>query len=422
MQIEEALRDQARALLDVAIDAANPRTAMRRALVENPLPQPAADGQTIVIAVGKAAPAMLAETLEHVTGPCQTLCVTHRGNEATVPGAEVLYASHPVPDAGGLKAGQRVMALLASAQEQDRVVVLVSGGGSALLPAPAGAMTLDDKARVNDMLLASGLGIEQMNLVRQNLSELKGGGMTRLAAPASVSAYILSDVIGDDLRAVASGPTLSALGSRAEACALLKAEKLWEDLPPAARAHLEEDATAQRAPDAPAYLVGSNGQSLAAMQAACPDDWTVAIAESQLIGDVQDAAEQVLNHALKADRSKPVALIFGGETTVRLQGDGKGGRNQELALRFAVLAQEMGLAGPWVFLSGGTDGRDGPTDAAGGVVDSGSIGRLRGQADLDALLANNDSYHALDLSGDLIRMAATGTNVADVQVLLLAPK
>ena len=281
-------------------------------------------------------------------------------------------------------------------------------------------MTLGDKMAVNRLLLESGLEINAMNLIRQQLSDLKGGGFLRYAAPAPVTALILSDVIGDDLRAIASGPTVAPLGTSADAMKLLRDNGIWDHLPDRVRSYLSTKK--DTAADTPAEntLIGSNRVSLAAACRAAAE-WDARIVDDHLTGDVQAAADKILKAAVKATAKKPTALIFGGETTVKIKGDGRGGRNQELALRVARAADGL-LGKHWVFLSGGTDGRDGPTDAAGGVVDPGTLNRINmaGQ-DVKALLANNDSYTALKSAGDLLMTGATGTNVADVQILLLHP-
>ena len=417
MSIDE-MRQVARRLFDAAVQAADPALAVRRYFAEHSAPHPGKGGSTYVIAIGKAAPAMLGEALDHVTKPVRALGVTHHENEHALQGVEVLHAGHPVPDQAGHDAARRIIDLLSSTTPEDRVLALISGGGSALVPAPAGNLTLADKMAVNRLLLESGLEINQMNLVRQQLSDLKGGGFLRHATPAPVTALILSDVIGDDLRAIASGPTVAPLGTRAEAATLLQDSGLWERLPERIRAHLSAKTGSVAQIDADNVLIGSNRSSLAAACAAA-SDWRARIADDHLTGDVQDAAERIANAALEGVCHEPVALIFGGETTVRIKGNGRGGRNQELALRVAE-AVDGRLRGRWVFLSGGTDGRDGPTDAAGGLVDPGTLRRIEMAGhDISALLANNDSYAALRSAGDLLVTGATGTNVADVQVLLL---
>ncbi|MEZ5732628.1 MAG: DUF4147 domain-containing protein [Paracoccaceae bacterium] len=411
----------ARALFDEALRAADPAQALRRAIKVHPLPEPDPDGRQIVVAVGKAAGAMMTEALAHLPAAPATeaIVVTNHENAGAIAGAAVFAAGHPVPDENGLAAGQAVIAALGRATAADRVIALISGGGSALLPAPAEGLTLADKARVNELMLAAGADITEMNLIRQQLSRLKGGGMTRLAYPATVTAYVLSDVIGDDLRVIASGPTEAPLGTAADARRLLEGRGLWPRLPEAVRAHLGRADPLPPSPvPAATHLIGSNGHSLAAIRDAVPAGWRVEIASDRLTGDVGDACAAIQAAVAATPADRPICLIFGGETTVTLTGDGRGGRNQELALRMAMAMRGEG----WVLLSGGTDGRDGPTDAAGGIVDSQTMARMRAAgADPQALLANNDSYRALAASGDLLVTGATGTNVADVQIFLRRP-
>ncbi len=406
------MRAEAQRLFAAAVTAADPALAVRRHFQRHP-----EAGGNILIAVGKAAPAMLAEAMAHVPAPQIALAVTHEGNETSIPGARVLTASHPVPSEAGLRAGREILAALDAAGPDDRVLALISGGGSALIPAPRAPLTLSDKQEVNRLLLASGLEITAMNLIRQQLSELKGGGFLRHAAPAPVTGLILSDVIGNELGAVASGPTSPPLGTRSEARAILTRQGLWDRLPPAVRALLDTPDVVTLLPPAENHLIGSNEQSLQAMLEAAPPGRAARIVSDRLVGDVADAAGEILR-AARAAPPGPCALIFGGETTVTLRGSGKGGRNQELALRVAMGMQGFGR--DWVFLSGGTDGRDGPTDAAGGLVDPGTLARIAAAGqDVEALLANNDSHAALAAAQDLLLTGATGTNVADVQALML---
>jgi glycerate 2-kinase len=404
------LRAEALRLFRVGLKAADPGAAVTRPLLDFSLIQIGKNGRYIVVSVGKAAIAMAEAALPLlISAPVEALVVTNYENARDLAGARVMAAGHPVPDAAGEAAGRAVEALLATAGAQDRIIALISGGGSALLPAPVEGVTLEEKAEVNRLLLANGFEITEMNAVRQHLSRLKGGGMLRVAAPAPVTALILSDVIGDDLRVIASGPTVARIAARAQVVGLLRDRGLWARLPASVQAHLMHPKAARPLPAARNILIGSNRLSLEAMLAAAGQG--ARIASDHLTGDVADACAEVIAAARSVTR--PACLIFGGETTVTIHGTGRGGRNQELALRVAM----AGLPGRWAFLSGGTDGRDGPTDAAGGLVDQGTMTRMG--RDVAALLANNDSYAALEASGDLIRIPATGTNVADVQVLLL---
>ncbi len=399
-------RDELGALFQIGVQAADPRAAVRASLHAEPMP---AHARLFVLSLGKAACAMAEAAIEILPQPARVLAVTNYENAAPLAGAEVMAAGHPVPDENGLRAAQGAETLLAEAGEGDRVLVLVSGGGSALLPAPVEGLSLEEKAEVNRILLAAGMDIVAMNAVRQHLSRLKGGGLLRAAHPAPVTALILSDVIGDDLRAIASGPTVAPIAPRPHVVEMLRATGVWSKLPERAQKALtrpEEDLPPLGADN---RLIGSNRQSLEAMAQARPE---AEIVSSTLIGDVEEAAQFVVRTAQQ--KSHPLAL-FGGETTVTLRGNGMGGRNQELALRVALALD--GQPG-WRFLSGGTDGRDGPTDAAGAIVDGQTIARIRAAgAAPESFLENNDSYHALKLADALLITGATGTNVADLQIL-----
>jgi len=389
------LRQQAVDIFMAGVKAADPFAAVQNALAE--VTEPAQ-----IIAVGKAARLMAKAALGRFKDvPC--IVVTNYENAKPLDGAQVYAAGHPVPDQNGADAAQAVIKALNAAT--GPVLALISGGGSALLPAPAGGITLTDKARVNELLLGAGLEITAMNLIRQQLSDLKGGGFLRHASPHSVTALILSDVIGDDLAAIASGPTVGPIGTAPEAIKLLKGARIWDDVPATVRHHLENKGSAEPLPKARNILVGSNTQSVAAMAKAATDLHVIGTAVE---GDVADAA------AFICDNVAMGVTVWGGETTVVLKGNGRGGRNQELALRIAQQAERRGWK-DFVCLQGGSDGRDGPTNAAGGIVDQDTLGKID---DLTALLANNDSYAALSQAGDLLMTGATGTNVADLGVMI----
>lgn len=414
----EPARSTARDIFLAGVAAADPVAALKLVWAAHPPPAPRPGGRACVLGLGKAARAMAGVALARLPGAA-ALVVTNDENARPLAGAEVVAAGHPEPDARGAAAAERVAACAAGLGAGDVLVALISGGGSALLPAPVAGLGLDDKAAVNRLLLVHGFDIAGTNLVRQALSRLKGGGLARLAAPARVAGYILSDVVGDDVRVVASGPTAAPIGSRAEAAELLRRRGLWERLPEAVRAHLArpEPATPP-SPEVTNHLIGGNSRSVATMAAeARSAGWRVRMAEAPLTGDVNDAAARVARAV--AEAAPGTALVWGGETTVNVTGPGLGGRNQELALRVALA---LAGRGGWVFLSGGTDGRDGPTDAAGGLVDAGSLARMRAAGiDPEVALAANDSYPALAAAGDLLLTGATGTNVADLQVALRLP-
>ena len=367
------------------------------------------------------------------------IAVTNYENVTSVDNVDVIGASHPLPDEAGLKAAQMIADRVQDARQNELVLVLVSGGGSALIPYPADQITLQEKIAATDLLLACGATINQINCVRKHLSRLKGGGLARMAAPADLHALILSDVLGDDLSSIASGPTVADDTTYADAIEILEAKSIWDQVPVSVRQHLEQGKQGRIAetpkPGDDIFkntrhtLIGSNTISVNAMlEAARKLGYETELYSEHLSGEAgmwrATLVAQCIERRLKSPpQDKPVALLAGGETTVTLKGNGRGGRNQEMALAFALAAEQQGLTGNWAFLSGGTDGRDGPTDAAGGIVDNNSIKRMT-QAGINPIerLENNDSYTALKASDDLVNTGATGTNVADLQILLIQPE
>lgn len=363
------------------------------------------------------------------------IAVTTYDNVVALDNVEVIGAGHPLPDASGMGAAKRIVERIGSARPGDLILVLISGGGSALLPAPAEGIALEEKIATTNLLLACGASISEINCVRKHLSRLKGGGLAKFANGIDLHALILSDVLGDDLSAIASGPTVADDTTFDDAIAVLRAHRVFERIPANVRHYLLEGARGRR-PETPKSgsaifsmtshtLVGSNTISVDAVVKAAESDYPTEIYSRRLCGEARVAAENLVVHAknLQAKGLKqPMAIIAGGETTVSLSGNGKGGRNQEMALAFALAAENHKLSGEWTFLSGGTDGIDGPTDAAGGIVDGNTLRRIRA-AGLDpiTMLKDNDAYRALNAANDLLITGATGTNVADLQILLLHP-
>ncbi|MDQ2694378.1 MAG: DUF4147 domain-containing protein [Pseudomonadota bacterium] len=449
MATSSALRERAQAIFMAGIEAADPRRAVEHALLvrderlEIRL-EPGISASTLrsepwqrihLVAFGKAACAMAQAAQTRIPQALlagEGIVVTNYENVTEVPGCRVLGASHPLPDAAGLRGAKAIAERVSQAEEGDLVLVLVSGGGSALVPYPPDSISLEDKIAATQVLLACGADINQVNCVRKHLSRLKGGGLARLAAPAALHALILSDVLGDDLSAIASGPTVPDPTTYADAVQVFKSRGVWDHVPASVRAHLDRGCAGEvpetPKPNDPLFarvgntLIGSNRLSVEAIRkAAAQDGHAVQVYSTALSGEAREEAEKLAKAAAdKMHGQRPLALVAGGETTVTLRGSGRGGRNQEMALAFALAAERLNLPPRWVFLSGGTDGRDGPTDAAGGLVDPWTLERMRAAGgDPKALLDNNDSYRALALAGDLLRIGATGTNVADLQVLLI---
>ena len=441
-----ALRKQAERIFMTGVRAADPGAAVRQHLTYErdrlrivcdqtarpPVIRAHKWTRVHVIAFGKAAVPMATAVREivprHLLAAPLT-AVTSYENASPVAGLQVLGAAHPLPDENGLQAARTIARIAGDARRGELVLALISGGASALLPLPPDGISLADKIAATQLLLACGADIGEINTVRKHLSLLKGGGLARLAAPADFHALILSDVIGDDLSTIASGPTVPDDTTFAEALQVFEERNLTPQLPASVREHLERGCAGAVAEtpgsedaifaNTASTLIGSNRISLdAAIGAAESQAFAVQVHSRALHGEAREVARQVCRAAMQLPAGKR-AILAGGETTVTLHGDGRGGRNQELALAFALYAQQQGLPANWVLLSGGTDGIDGPTDAAGGLVDPGTLQRVRqGGGEPDVLLANNDAYHALQLSNDLLITGATGTNVADLLVML----
>ncbi len=387
-----------------------------------------------VIGAGKASAAM-ASGVERVLGRRirSGLINVKYGHLARLRRIELNECGHPVPDENGVRGAGRIAAIAREAGEGDLVICLISGGASALLPAPAPPVTLEEKQDVTRLLLACGASIREINAVRKHISALKGGQLARLAFPATVLSLLLSDVIGDDLDVIGSGPTAPDASTFADAAAILKRYGLQDQAPPAVRERIEAGLAGKAAETPKAsdeafrrtqnLIIGSNRLAVDAAEKKARELGFRTLVLSTLIeGETREIARM---HAAVAREVRasgrplkpPACLISGGETTVTLHGKGLGGRNQEFALAAAI--DLAGIPGV-VVLSGGTDGTDGPTDAAGAIADGDTVARARRQG-LDAwhFLAENDSYHFFNPLGDLIRTGPTNTNVMDVRLLLV---
>lgn len=392
----------------------------------------------IVIAVGKAAIPMAQAAVDAIGDASLTGIVVTKDGHAThhsLPETlRVIEAGHPIPNAAGLAAAETVASILATTTTRDCVLLLLSGGASALLPSPADGISLADLQAVTESLLRAGAAIGEINAVRKHLSRLSGGQLARLAQPAPVVALILSDVVGDPLDVIASGPTAPDPTTYATAQAILARYNLMEQTPSSIARHLEAGAAGRIAetpkPGDPEFadvvnvIVGSNRlAALAAIAEAKRLGYNTLLLTTFMEGEAREVAKvtAALAKSIRAhgDPIQPSAcLVWGGETTVTVRGQGKGGRNQELALA-AALALE-GLP-DMALLALATDGTDGPTDAAGAIVD-GRTAELARAAGWDpaTALANNNAYPLLDAVGALLRTGPTGTNVNDITVLLVA--
>lgn len=390
----------------------------------------------LVVGAGKASGAM-ARALEDVLGNriSAGLVVVKDGYTVPTRKIKLVEAGHPIPDERGLRAVGEILALARSAGAEDLLIVLVSGGGSALTPCPAPPITLEEKQVVTRLLLRAGANIQELNAVRKHCSLFKGGRLAQAAAPASVLSLILSDVIGDPLDAIASGPTAPDQTTFGDALAILDRFGLRSKAPRAVVEHLERGVRGE-IPETPKVgdplfrrvenrLIGSNALVVrAAMQAAEALGFHAHLLTRSLEGEAREVAKGFATRALAVRTSgspvsPPACLIAGGETTVTVRGTGLGGRCQEFALAAALALQGMEDV---MVLAAGTDGSDGPTDAAGAIVDGETVGRgERRNLDARASLEANDSHRFFLTLGDLITTGPTNTNLLDLYLLLIGP-
>lgn len=408
-------------LFQAAVAAADADQAIRAHLPTKP------KGRTVVVGAGKGA-AHLARALERAWGePLEGVVVTRYGFGVPCDTIEVLEASHPVPDAAGLLASERLLAAVSGLSDDDLVIALICGGGSALLPAPADGLDLADEAALNEVLLASGAPISAMNTIRKQVSRIKGGRLAAAAWPARVVSLIVSDIPGDNAADVASGPTLADNSRPEDALAAIR--RYGIELPDKLLRHIKSGASVPPLPSDPRFqrhshrIIASASISLeAAASAARAAGIPAVILSDSIEGEAREAAQvhaAITREVLLRNRpfTKPVVILSGGETTVTLKGRGKGGRNTEFLLSLALGID--GHAGVHA-LAADTDGIDGSEDNAGAFADGSTVLRLQSSGlDPFTLLANNDAWTAFHALGDLFVPGPTGTNVNDFRAILI---
>lgn len=428
---EAQLRKHALAIFQAALAAADPYQATLAHL--RPLPKKVK--HLYVVGAGKAA-ATMARAVEKFYGNqiSAGLIVTKYGHALPLKYIRTVEAAHPVPDEAGLRGAQQIAEICHNATASDLVICLISGGASALLPSPVPGITLAEKQATTQLLLSCGATIHELNCVRKHLSALKGGQLAHLAYPAKLETLILSDVIGDPLDVIGSGPTVPDTSTFADAWEILYKHRLTGKIPASVRDHLEQGVNL-RIPETPKpgdrifrklrnQLVGSNRLSLEAAQAKAKElGFRALLLSTSLDGEASEAAKTFAAIAREVRASgnpakAPVALLAGGETTVALSNHhGLGGRNQEMALAVAIGIEKLERV---VFLAAGTDGTDGPTEAAGAFA-TGTTLRRAAEIEFDAheFLERNDSYHFFKPLNDLLITGPTGTNVMDLYLMLV---
>ena len=408
--------NNAKYIVSNALARVQPDNAVKNALKS----LPDVKGKIVTVSIGKAAWTMAAAAAEELgkisaVKEFSGIVITKYGHsQGEIPGFEIFEAGHPVPDENSFKATEAVINSVSNLSDEDLVLFLVSGGGSALFEKPL--IPADELQNLTGALLASGANIVEMNTIRKRVSAVKGGKFAKLCEPARVFSVILSDIIGDPLDMIASGPACPDSSTCAEAAGIIK--KYGIHISEAAKKCLKTE-TPKSLDNVENHISGSVRELCESARESCVFlGYEPIVLTSSLSCEAREAGSFIAAIAREhAGSGKKLAFIAGGETVVHLTGNGKGGRNQELALSAA--AELDGIKNVLLF-SVGSDGTDGPTDAAGGYVTGETAAQLRAQGvSIDDVLKNNDAYHALEKCGSLIITGPTGTNVNDLTVLLL---
>jgi hydroxypyruvate reductase len=421
------LRKHARTIFQAALSAADPAGAVERHLRRRDFSR---FRDIYVVGAGKAG-ASMAQAAERVLGRriAAGLLNVKYGHTAKLRRIELNECGHPVPDENGVAGAERIARIAAGAGKDDLVICLISGGASALMPLPAEGITLEEKQATTRLLLASGANIHEINAIRKHISRIKGGQLARLASPARVESLMLSDVIGDNLDVIGSGPTAPDVSTFADVMEILDRYGIRERVPAPVRERIEQGERGA-VPETPKpddavfarvrnTIVGSSRLALAAAAARARSlGYRTLVLSSEIQGEAREIARMHAAIASEIARTgrpikPPACVITGGETTVTLRGDGLGGRAQEFALAAAL--DIAGLENVVVFCAG-TDGSDGPTNAAGAVADGQTLPR---KPDARSYLNRNDSYHYFESLNDLVITGPTNTNVMDVCIMLV---
>jgi len=440
-QIEKMRKDAIR-IFHQGLEAVEPATAIKRfcsidgtrLMIADRMYDLTTLNRVFVVGAGKAS-APMAAAVEEILGDritSGTINVKY-GHTAKLNKINLIEAGHPVPDENGSRGTQDILNLVKSAGKQDLVICLISGGGSALLPLAAEGLTLKDKQDTTQVLLACGATIHEINAIRKHLSRVKGGQLAAAATPAKIVSLMLSDVVGDDLDVIASGPTVPDSSTFQDCMNIINKYTIEKKLPAAVVSRIQAGFSGQISEtpkngnqafqNTQNLIIASNIESItAAKQKAESLRYRTLILSSMFEGETRDVARlhgAMAREVLKTGNPipKPACILSGGETTVSIRGNGLGGRNQEF-----VLAAAIDIAGHdnIVILSAGTDGSDGPTDAAGAAADSTTLIRAK-ELNLDPkkYLSNNDSYHFFEALNDLIKTGPTNTNVMDLRIVLI---
>ncbi len=442
MNLDE-LREAAEQIALSAIEAVDPGALVRECL-QRDADRLSIGGDTVelgdfrrilVVGAGKAG-ATMASAVEDILGDRISggIVIVKDGHSRPLRKIKVAEASHPIPDRRGMEAAGEIITLLeGNSNAETLVICLISGGGSALMPLPREPVSLEDKQETTDLLLRCGASIDEINTIRKHISSIKGGRLAQAAAPARLFCLILSDVVGDSLDVIASGPAVGDPSTFSDCRNILEKYKIWRNVPQSVREIIErgERQEVEETPKPSSrifdrvsnVIIGNNDKALeAASSRANALGFGTHILSTRMTGEAREVGTAIATIAMEVCKKNdplppPACILAGGETTVTISGGGKGGRNQELALAAAL---KLASAKDIVVASVGTDGTDGPTDAAGAIVDTTTVERARKRG-LDPLehLDNNDSYNLLKPIGDLLVTGPTGTNVMDIMIALV---
>lgn len=386
-----------------------------------------------VIGAGKAS-GQMAQELENLLGTyiSEGIVITKYGHAGKTSIVEIIEAGHPVPDSNGVEGAKRILEIAAKANENDLVIVLLSGGGSALLTDVPDGLTLNEIRVLSEILLKSGADITEVNSIRKLLSEVKGGKLAQSIYPAHALCLILSDVVGDKLDVIASGPTVPDSSNSEQAFQIIEKYRIQNEIPESILNYILKGIKKDK-PESPEkkekyfenvnnLIIGSNKIALnACKDKACKVGLHTIVSEISFTGDTKEVADKIINGAIRIQNDskipKPACLLFGGESSLKVTGKGKGGRNMHMALVALVLLRgKNGIT----FLAAGTDGSDGPTDAAGAVIDHESYGfAISNNIAIDKYLSEFDSYHFFEKTDSLIITGPTLTNVMDLVVVIV---
>lgn len=389
------------------------------------------------VAFGKASISMMSGLLNYLKDQFpeipiheKPIVISNNSQETIEHSVDLHFSSHPIPTQKSVEAGDKVINYISSSSDKDLVIFLISGGASALLSKPPSSIALKDKITLTDLLLKSGASINEMNTVRKHMSDIKGGRLTKFAEPSPCYSLIISDVINDDISSIASGPTTHDKTTYKDAENILNSYNLLDKTPLSIVDHINNGISG-KIEESPKDIINCENKIISSNRLyreqlasfAKKHGYHPVLIQRDIIGEAKEEAffliDQINKH-IDNMSDKPLAIISGGETVVNMQGSGKGGRNQELALSFLANNKKINTQREWLLLSVGTDGIDGPTDAAGGIIDNTSVKyMMESNNNINDFLSNNDSYNYLKEINSLFITGPSGTNVADVQLILV---